>query len=85
MTSKGTKSFGVLNLMYSEFSKETIRKFLKEHNEGIIICPPEIINDFYRVTMGLNIKIRESFDSMLKKYILSFKVLKTENVEFNQK
>jgi len=73
MTAEESKGFGILDLVNNEFSKETIREFFRKYSEGIIICPPENINDFYRAIVGLNVKLREYFDNVLEKYILSFK------------
>ncbi len=75
MASKETKSFGILDLVNNKLAKDTVKEFFKEHDEGIVICSPEDINDFYRATIGLNIKLREYFDTILNKYILSFKKL----------
>jgi len=73
MSEEAEKSFGILNLVDKDIQSREVRGFIKEHSEGIIICSPQNINDFYRAIVGLSIRIREYYDNLLEKYILTFK------------
>jgi len=73
MSKEYEEGFGILNLVNRNVKNREVRIFLKEHSEGIIICSPQNVNDFYRAIVGLNIRIREYYDSLLKKYVLTFK------------